>query len=274
MTVSPYDEILETAVQAAEAAGRVLRSEWECGEVRVNERARHDVKLTADVEAETAIMDIVRRACPEDGIVSEEFGLQDTGAEHVWVIDPLDGTVNFSHGHPHFATSIAWLHHGRPVVGVVYDPLRREMFSAVRGQGAFLNGAPIQISAVQETKLAMLAVGFSKLSPEIHTVKDLAALAGRVQKLRISGSSALDSAYTACGRLDGYCENSIYVWDVAAGRLIAEEAGGRTFIWQREQPCQCGALVTIPALADELMTVLEADSERCVSNLLELCSAG
>lgn len=266
-----YEGILEIGIAAARAAAHILREQWAHGRIRVNERARHDVKLAADVEAEAAILAILREARPRDGIVSEEFGIHSETAENVWVIDPLDGTVNFSHRHPHFATSIAWLKNGQPMVGVILDPLRDELFTAVHGRGAFLNGNPIRVSGVTDAKLAMLAVGFSKLSPEIHTVKDLAALAGRVQKLRISGSSALDIAYTACGRLDGYCESSVYLWDVAAGRVIAREAGGVSCIWQREQACQCGALVTVPKLSEELMTVLEADVERCVDNLLELC---
>ncbi|MCF7849768.1 MAG: hypothetical protein K9M45_13035 [Kiritimatiellales bacterium] len=266
-----YDEILSVATAAAHAAGDVLLKQWQAGEIRVNRRERHDVKLAADVDAEAAIMRILAERRPRDAIISEEAGASEGAGEGVWVIDPLDGTVNFSHRHPHFCTSVAWCVDGDPVVGVVFDPLRGELYSAVKGMGATLNGSSVGVSGIDDLGGGMLAVGFSKLSPETTTVDGLTALAGQVQKLRISGSAALDIVYTACGRLNGYYEHSIYVWDLAAAKVILEEAGGIMYAWSWPEAFHCGALASSRELASSVLDTLGIAPGECVDRFLDLC---
>jgi len=229
---------LAIAEEAARAAGRLLADIWRSGKVQVNRRERHDVKLAADVAAETAIMDILRRERPGDRIISEESGSTGGVAEgDAWIVDPLDGTVNFSHGHPHFCISIAWCRGGVPVAGAVFDPIRGEMFTGAQGVGAWLNGKPILVSKISALDQAMLAAGFGKV-PQKRMLRQIDLLAMHVQKLRIGGSAALDLVYTACGRLDGYCESRVYVWDLAAAAIILREAGGTCRIQPAANPYQ------------------------------------
>jgi myo-inositol-1(or 4)-monophosphatase len=268
MLTRDVKSIANLAVSAARAAGTMLGDAWRSGDIRVKHREHHDVKLAADVESEKIILSMLREQCPEDGVLAEESGASGNDSEGVWIVDPLDGTVNFSHGHPHFSVSIAWCRNGVPTVGVVYDPVRDELFSAVRGQGAWLNGRRIRVSDVKSLDSAMLAVGFGKEPAHIMS-RQMSSLAMQVQKLRIGGSAALDMAYAACGRLDGYSESRVFVWDLAAASVIITEAGGHCRIRPTGEPYQRECMAANPAIEEAVCRAIGLDpatfEERWVS---------
>jgi myo-inositol-1(or 4)-monophosphatase len=229
----------------------------------------HDVKLDVDRKSEKMITRILRERRPMDGILAEESGAGMLACDGIWIVDPLDGTVNFSHGHPHFCVTIAWLWRGQLYAGVTYDPLRDEMFSAARGCGAYCNGTRITPSQTQSLTRAMIAFGFGKDAPERRAVNDFNSLAKTVQRMRISGSAALDLAYVACGRYDAYFEPSVYVWDLAAGSLILEEAGGFCRLWTRDIRFGRICLATNAGLFPELSEFLTLDPHYCARTCLD-----
>jgi myo-inositol-1(or 4)-monophosphatase len=188
-----------------------------------------DLVTRTDRDAESLIVGILRAAFPDHAIVAEESGAHAGGGRFCWYVDPLDGTINFAHGYPHCAVSIALEHEGSMVLGVVHDPLRRELFAARRGGGAQLNGRPIGVSQVRDLSQALLGTGFphDRRQHARRYVPAVRAALERARCLRRSGSAALDLSYVACGRLDGFWEPRLKPWDVAAGRLLVEEAGGR-----------------------------------------------
>jgi myo-inositol-1(or 4)-monophosphatase len=187
-----------------------------------------DIVTATDHEAEHLIVHALRTAFPEHGIVSEESPALPGHGEYRWYIDPLDGTINFAHGYPHCAISIALEHGGVLILGLVHDPLRRETFAARLGGGAQLNGGLIHVSAVEELSRALLATGFpyDRRERAAEYLPYLQVGLERGRCVRRSGSAALDLCYVACGRLDAYWEWHLGPWDSAAGRLIVEEAGG------------------------------------------------
>jgi myo-inositol-1(or 4)-monophosphatase len=214
---------------AAIRAGALLRA-------RVGERQEIDTKSTdvdlvtrSDRDAERLIVDAIQAAFPDHGIIAEESGAHPTRDGHRWYVDPLDGTTNFAHGYPHFAVSIALARDDEVILGVVHDPLRGETFSARRGAGARLNGAPVVVSPTTELGRALLATGFpyDRGRRAAEYVAFVAEALRRAQDVRRGGSAALDLCWVACGRVDGFWEWKLKPWDVAAGRLIVEEAGGR-----------------------------------------------
>ena len=230
-----FDDILDVAVEAARSAARISKQTWTNSDASVLKRTKHDVKLSADINSEKIITQIICENRPQDGIVAEEGGESQINNNGVWIIDPLDGTVNFSHGHPHFCISIAWLWKKEISVGVIYDVIRDELFTAIRGKGAKLNGRKISVADTNDLGQSMIGVGFGQLTPQSEEKNNFNNLSAKVQKLRFSGSAALDMAYVACGRLDAYVESSIFVWDVAAGKVIIEEAGGKVCLWHKEK---------------------------------------
>jgi myo-inositol-1(or 4)-monophosphatase len=187
-----------------------------------------DIVTNADHASEAILMARIRDGFPDHDILTEETPTEDRGALWKWIIDPLDGTVNFSHGYPVYCVSIGLLGPRGLAVGVVYDPLRNECFSAVKGSGAFLNGRTIKVSASSELTASLLATGFPydrAVSP-VNNVAEFSRVAPRVQGIRRGGSAALDLAYVSCGRLDGFWELKLKPWDMAAGMLLVTEAGG------------------------------------------------
>ena len=217
---------LDVARDAAAAAGDIILRSLTRTRIALAE-SHHDIKLATDRECQDEIVRIVRSAFPNDGIVAEEDLVLHPDAPRRWVIDPLDGTVNFARGIPQFCTSIALEENGRAVAGVVYDPLKDELFEAERGAGARLNGEPIRVSKCTSLREAILACGFFKSEETIRrTLAVFSDLVFAARKIRIMGAAALDGCYTACGRFDGYLEHGIKRWDVAAAILIIEEAGG------------------------------------------------
>ena len=218
--------MLPTAIAAARAAGELLRERFG-RTLRVDEELHHDVKLEVDKLAEEVIVRTVTRAFPDHAVLGEERGAAGTSS-HRWVIDPLDGTINYFHGIPHFAVSVALEVDGEPRVGVIYDPMRDELFACERGRGATLNGRPVRVNAVSDPRQAIFACGFTKEEEAIRAaLVAFSDLVLRVRKIRSMGSAALDLAYVAAGRFAAYYEPSIYHWDFAAGRALVLEAGGR-----------------------------------------------
>lgn len=193
----------------------------------VEVKGRGNVATRADKAAEAAAIAIIEREFPDHGILAEEGGGKDTASPFRWVVDPLDGTFNFSRGIPIYSVSIAVLEDDRPVVGVIYDPSCDEIFSGARGEGATLNGAPIRVSSVE--RIADAAIGYD-LGYHDGRGKQAIAIAdslwGQVQFFRTIGSAALGLAYAAAGRYDLYFHHFLYPWDFAAGWLLVEEAGG------------------------------------------------
>jgi myo-inositol-1(or 4)-monophosphatase len=223
------DHILRIAVRAAYASSDVLRARWKRLS-SIDSKGPNDLVTDADIAAEKEIIRTIRAAYPQHGIIAEESGAQAESAEERWLVDPLDGTVNYAHQVPFFAVSIAFARGDKVLAGVVLNPVSGELFSAQAGRGAFLNGEPIRVSP--ETRLAdsLLATGFPY--DRSHGFEAMAERLLRCLKasrgIRRFGSAALDLCFVACGRFVGYWEDRLQPWDTAAGGLIVREAGGRT----------------------------------------------
>ncbi|NUS37700.1 MAG: inositol monophosphatase [Lysobacter sp.] len=220
-------------VKAARAGGNVLlRNMHRIDTLNVVEKQRMDYASEVDGLAEAEIVKELRRANPEYAVLGEEGGAQkgNRGASrYTWVIDPLDGTSNYLHGIPHWCVSIALLEGGEPIHGVVFDPLRNELFTASRGSGAVLNERRIRIGERNDLEGAMLITGFPprERARAPAQLECLRALLEQAEDVRRTGSAALDLAWTACGRADAYFEAGLQPWDIAAGVLLVREAGGR-----------------------------------------------
>lgn len=231
-------QALAVAVEAARAAGGLMRRHHRHAK-RVQATTRHDIKLELDLRCQRLIERRLRAAFPALGVLGEEGSLASGGGPR-WVVDPIDGTVNFAYGIPHACVSIALEspeEHGRlrPVVGVVYDPFCEELWTARRGQPTRLNGRVIRVSDRARLEEAIVSLGAGRRLRAIrHMVEALSRLIHRVRKLRSMGSAALALAYVASGRFDAYAEIGLHWWDIAAGGLLVECAGGRFEV--REQP--------------------------------------
>ena len=219
---------LQTAVEIALRAGEIQLSRAG-GELGVGKKGVIDLVTDVDLEVEKMGRAVLAERFPDHAVLAEELDEGRTEARHCWIFDPLDGTVNYAHGVPIYCTSLALEIDGRVEVGVVYDPTRKELFVAERGEGARLNGAPLAVSATTGLVDALLCTGFPY---DIHaTVDEVVGLFGafvsRARAVRRLGSAALDLCYVAAGRFDGFWEQRLHAWDTAAGALIVEEAGGR-----------------------------------------------
>jgi myo-inositol-1(or 4)-monophosphatase len=216
------------AVRAAREAGRVITRNFNrVDRLTIADKGRNDFVTEVDRNAEAAIIEVLREKYPHHAILAEESGAQ-KGNEFEWVIDPLDGTTNFLHGVPQFAVSIALKVKGRLEIGVVYDPISEEMFTASRGEGALLNDRKIRVSNRKSLDGALLGTGlpyrdFRFVDNYLGMLKDLLQDTAGIRR---PGSAALDFAYTACGRTDGFWELGLQEWDFAAGALLVREAGG------------------------------------------------
>jgi myo-inositol-1(or 4)-monophosphatase len=228
--VSETQRVLELATRLAREAGALQRERYETAfEVRTKS-ASIDLVTEVDHACEALIVDTLARERPGDAILAEEGGGQDrAGAEWRWIVDPLDGTTNFAHGYPRFCVSIGVEQRDRRTVAVVYDPLLDELYQAVRGEGATLNGRRLRVSQEDDFGRALVATGFAydvRKSPE-DNIDHFVAVIKRARAVRRDGSAALDLCYVAAGRFDGFWELKLHAWDVAAGLLLVEEAGGR-----------------------------------------------
>lgn len=220
--------MLNIAIRAARTAGDVIMRHYDrLDTVQVESKRRNDFVSEVDHEAEGRIIATLQRSYPEHGILAEESG-ERRGDGHVWIIDPLDGTTNFLHGFPQFAVSIALEYAGRIELGVVYDPVRQELFTASRGNGAELNNRRLRVSGRRGLEGALLGTGFpyrDDQSDEAYLTM-LRQFMRRSAGIRRPGAAALDLAYLAAGRLDGFWELGLNKWDIAAGALLIREAGG------------------------------------------------
>lgn len=225
-----YDDILLTAIELARRAGAVHLSHFRKSglgiETKLNES---DIVTVSDKEAERLIIDGINARYPGHSVLSEESGMRNMESDYRWVIDPLDGTTNFSSGLPTFSVSIGVEHQGERVVGVVFAPYLNELFTAVRGCGSMLNGEPIAPKSNVLIERAVVATGFpvdKDVNPD-NNVDNLVRVLPKVRGIRRLGSAALDLCYVSAGFLDGYWECNLHEWDVSAALLILEEAGGR-----------------------------------------------
>lgn len=220
------DPLLQVAIRAARRAGNIMREHFGT-ELQVDHSEHHDIKLLVDKLCESEIIATIRRDFPDHAFVTEESNPHDGAAPSAWIVDPLDGTVNFAYGVPHFCTSIAFRRDGRLLCGVIYNPNLDEIFTATLGGGAFRNGCRIAVSIRPDLEEAVVSGGFAKSRTSIEKgSRGFSRMASTLRKLRITGSAALDMAYVACGRYDAYIENDMNLWDVAAGTLLVREAGG------------------------------------------------
>jgi len=225
---------LDAAENAARAAGKLLRKNFGRPQ-RVNAVAAHDIKLEIDIQTQELITKLLLKEFPKHALYGEEGIVGDQSSEHQWIVDPLDGTVNYFYGIPHFCVSIALRFRNEVMVGVIYDPIRREMWKGQKGETSKLNGDPVHVSDRADLAEAVVSVGLAKTGETINAnFPLLQQMVHRVRKCRVLGSAALDMAYVACGRLDAYIEQGISLWDIAAGWLLVENAGGTVDLRPRE----------------------------------------
>ena len=223
--------MLNVAIKAARAAGAIInRASLDIEAVRVSQKQSNDFVTEVDHAAEQVIINTLLTAYPQHGILAEESGCErgNQGSDHVWVIDPLDGTTNFIHGFPVYCVSIALQVRGRMEQAVIYDPSRNDLFTATRGRGAFLNERRIRVSKRTQLKQCLISTGFP-FRPGDNFKNYLAMMGDVMQRtagLRRPGAAALDLAYVAAGYTDGFFETGLSSWDVAAGSLLVTEAGG------------------------------------------------
>jgi myo-inositol-1(or 4)-monophosphatase len=217
---------LTLAIHAAREAGALLRANFE-GDLNVNELQAHDIKLALDVESQKLIEDLILETFPDHAIYGEEGIAGDQESNTQWIVDPIDGTVNYYYGIPHFCVSIAMRRDGELKIGAIYDPMMDEMFAVDFEGPATRNGKEIRPSAREKLSDAIVTIGFSKSKESIDAgMGRYRDVAYRVRKTRMMGSAALALAYIACGRLDAYIEEMISIWDIAAGLIMLERGGG------------------------------------------------
>lgn len=251
--MSSSAELLSVAVDLAHQAGALLRGQLGSARLASTKSSSTDAVTEADRAAEALILEGLLAVRPGDGVVAEEGGGRAGKSGLCWIVDPLDGTVNYLYGHPTgWAVSIAVEDEQGPLAGVVHDPARGETFTASRGEGAMCNGRPIAVSTPADLSQALIGTGFS-YDPDRRRAQaeQLVDLVPRVRDIRRAGSAALDLAWTACGRLDGFYEAALGHWDWAAGSLIVTEAGGRF-----ARPHDNLVVAASPAIFDDLQALL------------------
>jgi len=220
--------LINIATKAARNASKIIvRATDRLDTLKITEKSKNDFVTEIDEQVEQEIINVILDAYPDHAILGEESG--STGnSDYTWIIDPIDGTTNFIHGHPHFCISIAVQYKDSIEHGLIYDPLRQELFTATRGSGAFLNDRRIRVTQHKQLSGALIATGFGQKNLkdiELY-LKIFTAVMPQAAGIRRSGSAALDFAYVACGRLDGFWEMHLAPWDMAAGSLLVKEAGG------------------------------------------------
>lgn len=224
--------MLNFAIQTARDAGSLVAERFGRA-LRITNKSELDLVTESDLASEKLIIDRIKTYHPRHAILAEESGASSPASTEAqndwrWIIDPLDGTTNYAHGYPTFCVSIGLEHKGRMELGVIYDPMRDELFAAERGEGASLNGRRIHVSTIGHLSTALLCTGFPyDVRERSEFARHFANFIMNAQGVRRDGAAALDLAYVACGRFDGFWEEGLKPWDVAAGSLLIEEAGGR-----------------------------------------------
>ncbi|HEY7912853.1 MAG TPA: inositol monophosphatase family protein [Blastocatellia bacterium] len=220
--------MLDFAVRVAKDAGRLLRDRLGTN-IQVGHKGAINIVTDLDLASEQLIREAIATYYPRHEVLAEEGGLAESRSDYRWIVDPLDGTTNYAHGYPVFCVSIALEHKGEVILGVVYDPMRDELFTAERGAGAALNNRPIRVSSTGDLIQSLLSTGFPyDIRTSTWTNLDhWSNFAMNAQALRRDGAAALDLCYVACGRFDGFWELNLSPWDTAAGALVVEESGGR-----------------------------------------------
>lgn len=265
------EPLLNIAVEAARAAGTIIhRAMKRMDTIKIAEKKPNDFVTEVDQRVEQEIISIVRKAYPSHGFIGEEGG-EMQGDDYQWIIDPIDGTRNFIHGFPHFAVSIAIAHKNRIEHGLIYDPNREELFTATRGKGAQLNDRRIRVSERKKLEESLLGTGFAYR----HTDKN-SSVPGKILQsivpvcgdIRRAGAATLDLAYVACGRLDGFWEMGLKIWDIAAGILLIKEAGGMVCdLHGGEDYLKTGNVVGAnPALIRQLLKTIKPQLEEESAN--------
>ena len=257
-----YTDILNTAIEAAREAGVILLHHLSyLRHIEVKNNQQFNLVTEADKNAEDCIVQRILTHYPDHAILGEESGAHAGEAPFRWIIDPLDGTTNYTHAFPVFSVSIAVEHEGAIIVGVIYDPVRDEMFSATRGGGAHLNGERIHVSDAPSIEKAMLVTGFpyNIRENQNYFYERFRSFLKEAQAIRRLGSAALDCAYVAAGRLDGFWEVALQPWDKAAGELLVEEAGGRVsdFEGRKHDIFKLPFLASNGRIHDDMLRVLE-----------------
>jgi myo-inositol-1(or 4)-monophosphatase len=221
------DELLDFAIHCALESGKIQRKYFE---KRINIRHKGEIDLVTDVDmaCQERIIELIKKAFPDDDIISEEKKNDFNGKKNRWIVDPLDGTTNYAHGYPFFCTSVAYEEAGQITHGAVYNPIFNELFFGRKGAGAYLNGEKIQVSSVHDLKQALLSTGFpyNITTTEKNNIDHFLNFLFNAQAVRRDGSAALNLCYVACGRFDAFWELSLNSWDMAAGFLMIDEAGG------------------------------------------------
>jgi myo-inositol-1(or 4)-monophosphatase len=237
MDAQQLKSYLDFATQIAWKSGKILDKFWGTLSDIQEKNFAWDLVTEADKESEELIIQHIRKQFPDHDILSEEAGLHQTdGSEFTWIVDPLDGTTNYTHQYPMVSISIALTHRSKPIVGIVYNPILEEMFAASSGQGCFFNGKQVQVSKVSTLAYSLLATGFAYDRKETseNNYAEFCHITHLSQGVRRGGSAAIDLAYVAAGRLDGFWERGLNPWDIAAGILLIQEAGGLVTSYEGE----------------------------------------
>jgi len=260
------NHFLEVAVEAALAGGEILVSEFDCP-LQITYKGDVDLVTQADRRSEQAVVALLRSHFPEHSVVAEEGGGRETGSDYRWFVDPLDGTTNFAHKYPCFAVSIGLEQAGELIAGVVYQPITRELFTAAKGEGSFLNQKRIHVSKIDRLATSLLVTGFPSVkrtqNPNIHYYWDFTL---RSHGVRRDGSAAMDLASVACGRFEGFWEFGLHPWDTAAGVLLVREAGGvvTTFSGQPYRPGDHETVASNGLIHGEMRQLASDIAERTV----------
>jgi len=239
MTTPSSDQLqafLDIATEAAFSAGAVLKNYL--GQLdEIQEKGRPgDLVTVADKEAEQVVLSALKRHLPDHSVLAEESGkIKASAADYLWAIDPLDGTTNYTHQYPFFAVSIGLLVRGVPTLGVIYDPFHDDIFQAAKGLGAYRNRRPIQVSTTETLSQSLLVTGFAydRRETSDNNYAEFCHLTHKTHGVRRGGAASIDLAYVACGRLDGYWERGLSPWDLAAGVVLVEEAGGQVTAYDK-----------------------------------------
>ncbi len=228
VTIETMDNLLQFAVNCALESGKIQRRHYQKA-FRIRHKGEINLVTDVDIACQDRILALIKERCPDDDIIAEEQTNSYEGSANRWIVDPLDGTTNYAHGYPFFCTSIAYEVKGEVVLGVVYNPIFKELFTAVKGGGSYLNDRRLTVSSTESLKQSLLSTGFPYdiATTTNNNINHFVSFLYEAQAIRRDGSAALNLGYVACGRFDGYWELKLNPWDMAAGVLIVEEAGGR-----------------------------------------------